>query len=139
MTRRLTVRLILAFALLVPVVAGAAPGRLPQTTQVAPSQAGLSLTVDPLDPQHANLVVTSQDGSTMIFDTSSVSMTYAATGLVVDMNGGTFTTNGKNMTPVTGLGRTRLTLKDGKLVKIDYCRPGRNFGQPGCSVGTIGG
>lgn len=58
MTRRFAARATLASALLVPVVAGAAPSRLPQATEAAPNQSALSFTVDPLDPQHAKLVVT---------------------------------------------------------------------------------
>lgn len=142
MARRFAARAILASALLVPVVAGAAPGHIPQATQVAPSQMGLSITVDPLDPQHARLVVTNQDGGTWILDASSMSMTYTATGLVVDMKGpGTFTMNGKTG-QVTDLGSTRLTFKDGKFVKIEVHEGGRTFPCPpsrNCAGGSSSG
>src|SRR5579862_2057089 len=149
MTRRFAARVILASALLVPVVVGAAPSRLQQTTQVdsafrrsvTPSQTGVSISVDPLDPQHARLVITDQDGGTWILDASSMSMTYTATGLVVDMKGpGTFTTNGMT-DPVSDLGTAQLIFKDGKLVKMQHSGGGRKFPcpsagnvrQPGCA------
>ena len=143
MTRRVIARVILASALFVPVVAGAAPGRLPLAIQVAPSQTGLSLTVDPLDPQHARLVVTNQDGSTWIPDAGSVNLTYTSTGLVVEAKGpGTLTVNGKTG-PVTDLGTARLTFKDGKLAEVKVTDGGRHFPcsafrtpQPGCSAGS---
>jgi hypothetical protein len=140
MTRRFAARIILASALLVPVVAGAAPGRLPQATQVAPSQTGLSITVDPLDPQHARLVVTNQDGGTWILVANSVSMTYTATGLVVEMKGpGTFTMNGKTGA-VSDRGTTRLTFKDGKLVKTEVHEGQHTFPcPPACPGGSLSG
>jgi hypothetical protein len=141
MARHLTARILLASALLVPVVAGAAPGRQPQATQVAPSQTGLSITVDPLDPQQARLVVTDQNVGTLILAASSMSMTYTATGLVVDMKGpGTFTING-TASPITDLGTERLTFRDGKLVKMESQDGGRHTVPcpPACGGGSSSG
>jgi hypothetical protein len=144
MTRRFAARIILASALLAPVVAGAAPGRLPQAPQVPAGQSELSLTVDPLDPQHARLAFKLQDDETMVYDASSVNMTYTSDGLAVDMKGpGTLRWKDKT-TPVD---RTRLTFKDGKLVKLEElygprtfpCPPARNVGQPGCAGGSSSG
>jgi hypothetical protein len=146
MARRFA-RVILASALVVPVVAGAAPGRNPQTAQVAPSQTGLSFTVDPVDPQHTKLVVTAPD-ITLSLAASSVNLTYTATGLVVDMKGpGTLTMDGTT-SPVSDLGTEQLTFTDGKLVKIQFrdsgkhtfpCDPARNVGHRGCAAGSSSG
>ncbi len=139
MTRRLVARAILASGLLVPVVVGAAPGRLPQATEVALSQSELSFTVDPLDPQHARLVARSGD-QTVSLDASSLNLTYTAAGLVVNMKGpGAFTINGTT-SPVSDLGTARLTFKDGKLVKMEQHEGGRHFAcPPACAGGSASG
>ena len=139
MTRRLATRAILASALLVPVVAGAGPGRLPQATEVAPIQSELSFTADPLDPRHARLIARSGD-QTVSLDASSLNLTYTATGLVVDVKGpGGFTINGTT-SPLSDLGTARLTFKDGKLVKMEQHEGGRHFAcPPACAGGSSSG
>jgi hypothetical protein len=114
MTVRLLARAVLAFALFVPVVTMAAPGRLTQSAPVRPASV-LSVTIDPLDPQHTRIAFTLESGETAIYDAKSVSMTYASDGLAFDVNGpGTFTFRGQ----VASLGRARLIYKDGHFLQM---------------------